>query len=457
MGAEKEIIVAVELGSTAIRAIAGKRETDGIMQVLAIVQEEGVSCIRNGVVDNIDKTTAAISRVVKKLNEALNINTTRVYVGVSGQSLHAVKNHVTKTFEGKTLITAQMVESLRETNHGVIYPDAQIKEVVPQEYGLGTRTITDPVGVQSEQVEGRYLNIIARSSLSENIERCVHNAGLEVAGMPITPVCLADFLLTSNEKRSGCALVDIGAETTTIIVYTNKILRQLVVIPVGAADVTNDIASYNIDPEEAEMLKLTYGNAWQDEEQEDKSAKITLSHNRNIDATMLQEIVEARYEEIILNVWSRIKEHNDKILSGIVFTGGGSKIKNLLEAFKKHTDVDKQLRVAKGMPVNVTLAPTVQTGDRNIYSLIGILLKGDQNCVGEPPSAPREVQTELDFGTDKEEDVQPNKPATTEEEPAQETPTADTDPQPKAKQRSLGSRLKKIWGKVSEMLSEPEE
>lgn len=96
MGAEKEIIVAVELGSTAIRAIAGKRETDGIMQVLAIVQEEGVSCIRNGVVDNIDKTTAAISRVVKKLNEALNINTTRVYVGVSGQSLHAVKNHVTK-------------------------------------------------------------------------------------------------------------------------------------------------------------------------------------------------------------------------------------------------------------------------------------------------------------------------------------------------------------------------
>ena len=172
---------------------------------------------------------------------------------------------------------------------------------------------------------------------------------------------------------------------------------------------------------------------------------------------MLQEMVEARYEEIILNVWSRIKEHNDKILSGIVFTGGGSKIKNLLEAFKKHTDVDKQLRVAKGMPVNVTLAPTVQTGDRNIYSLIGILLKGDQNCVGEPPSAPREVQTELDFGMEKEEDVQPNKPATTEEEPAQETPTADTDPQPKAKQRALGSRLKKIWGKVSEMLSEPEE
>lgn len=457
MGAEKEIIVAVELGSTAIRAIAGKRETDGIMQVLAIVQEENANCIRNGVVDNIDKTSAAISRVVKKLNEALNINTTRVYVGVSGQSLHAVKNHVTKTFEGKTLITAQMVESLCETNLGVIYPDAQIKEVVPQEYGLGTRTISDPIGVQSEQVEGRYLNIIARSSLSENIERCVHNAGLELAGMPITPICLADFLLTSNEKRSGCALVDIGAETTTIIVYTNKVLRQLVVIPVGADDVTSDIASYNIDPEEAEMLKLTYGSAWHDDEQEDNSSKITLSHNRSIDAVMLQEIVEARYEEIILNVWSRIKEHNDKILSGIVFTGGGSKIKNLLEAFKKHTDADKQLRVAKGMPVNVTLAPTVQTGDRTIYSLIGILLKGDQNCVGEPPSAPREVQAELDFGMDKEEDPQAEKPTAAEEQTGQKTPADEGDTQPKPKQRSFGSKMKKFWSKISDMLSEPED
>lgn len=449
MGAEKEIIVAVELGSTAVRAIAGKRENDGIMQVLAIVQEEDANCIRNGAVDNIDKTSAAISRVVKKLNEALGIHTTRIYVGVSGQSLHGVKNQVMKPFESRTLITSAMVDGLCEINMGVIYPDAQILEVVPQEFCLGTRVASDPVGLQSEQLEGRYLNIIARSGLIENITHCVRNAGLELADTPISPICMADFLLTSNDKRSGCALVDIGADTTTVMVYTNKILRQLAVLPIGAGNVTDDIASYNIDPEEAEMLKLTYGSAWREDEKADDETKITLSHNRSIDANLLQEIVEARYEEIILNAWSRIKDYQDKILSGVILTGGGAKMKNLQEAFKKHTGLDKQLHVAKGMPVNVTLAPSVQTGDNTIYSLIGILLKGDQNCVGEMPQEPREVQTELDFGTD-------DGPAPEETQPKEAEAVAEIKPEPKPKSAPVSTKFKKVWGILKDMLTDPE-
>ena len=104
MGAEKDIIVAVELGSTAIRAIAGKRLPDGTMQVLAISQEETTDSIRKGLVDNIDKTTQAISHVVRKINEELGIRVTRVFVGLSGQSLRTMENKVPYQFAEKTII-----------------------------------------------------------------------------------------------------------------------------------------------------------------------------------------------------------------------------------------------------------------------------------------------------------------------------------------------------------------
>ena len=124
MGAAKDIIVAVELGSSAIRAIAGKRQPDGTLQILAVSQEENNNCIRNGIIDNLDKTSSAISRVIKQLDDKLNIQTKKIYIGLSGQSLHTVKNTVIRSFETKTLITNSMIESLKDINKGTIYPDA---------------------------------------------------------------------------------------------------------------------------------------------------------------------------------------------------------------------------------------------------------------------------------------------------------------------------------------------
>ena len=114
MGAEKDIIVAVELGSTAIRAIAGKREPDGTMRILAIAQEETTDSIRKGLVDNIDKTTQAISHVVKKINEELGIYVTRVFVGLSGQSLRTMENKVPYQFAGNTIITNDVIDGRHE-------------------------------------------------------------------------------------------------------------------------------------------------------------------------------------------------------------------------------------------------------------------------------------------------------------------------------------------------------
>ena len=427
MGAEKDIIIAVELASTAIRAIAGKREPDGSMQVLAFAQEESPNTIRKGIIDNIDKTTQALTRVVAKLNEKLGVKVNSVYVGLGGQSLRSVHNRVLLQFDGLELLSHKTIDKMCDTNSGVVYPNAEIKEVVPQEFTIGSRSVVDPVGMQAEMIEANFINIIARNTLEENIRKCINAAGLEVQEILISPLCQANTLLTPNEKRSGCALVDMGADTTTVSVYVNNILRHLCVIPLGGSNVTSDITSLKVEAEEAEELKKKYGTAFRPDNEDKTGQKISLSFDRTEDEEKLQEIVEARYEEIVANVWHHISPYKDKMLSGIVLTGG-----------------ELNLRIAKGLPENVTISFGVQVGEPDrLYTLYALLLEGKENCVGEESKAP--AQDTFDFEPKEEE---PEVKAEQETQESQET---------QEKQEKKGpSAFSRLWKTIGDMLSDEE-
>ena len=444
MGAEKDIIIAVELASTAIRAIAGKREPDGSMQVLAFAQEESPNTIRKGIIDNIDKTTQALTRVVAKLNEKLGVKVNSVYVGLGGQSLRSVHNRVLLQFDGLELLSHKTIDKMCDTNSGVVYPNAEIKEVVPQEFTIGSRSVVDPVGMQAEMIEANFINIIARNTLEENIRKCINAAGLEVQEILISPLCQANTLLTPNEKRSGCALVDMGADTTTVSVYVNNILRHLCVIPIGGSNVTSDITSLKVEAEEAEELKKKYGTAFRPDNEVKTGQKISLSFDRTEDEEKLQEIVEARYEEIVANVWHHISPYKDKMLSGIVLTGGAARIPDLPQAFARQTGGELNLRIAKGLPENVTISFGVQVGEPDrLYTLYALLLEGKENCVGEESKAP--AQDTFDFEPKEEE---PEVKAEQETQESQET---------QEKQEKKGpSAFSRLWKTIGDMLSDEE-
>lgn len=445
MGAEKDIIIAVELASTAIRAIAGKREPDGSMQVLAFAQEETPNTIRKGIIDNIDKTTQALTRVVAKLNDKLGVKVNSIYVGLGGQSLRSVHNRVLLQFDGLELLSHKTIDKMRDTNSGVVYPNAEIKEVVPQEFTIGSRSVVDPVGMQVEMLEANFVNIIARTTLEENIRKCVRAAGLEVQEVLISPLCEANALLTANEKRSGCALVDMGADTTTVSVYVNNILRHLCVIPLGGSNVTSDITSLKVEAEEAEELKKKYGTAYRSDSEDKTGKKVSLSFDRTEDEEKLQEIVEARYEEIIANVYHHISAYKDKMLSGIILTGGASRIPDLQAAFARQTGGDLNVRIVKGHPENVTVSFGVQITDHDrLNTLYSLLLAGKENCVGEAPKAP--AQDLFDFGDSKhkEEPEEPVKPEEPQEPEQLEEPDKPKKP----------SAFGRIWKTFEKMLSD---
>lgn len=381
--AAKEFIVAIELGSSKVTGIAGQKNLDGSIQILAVVKEESSAFIRKGVVYNIDKTAQCLTSIIKKLETQLKTEIRQVYVGIGGQSIRSVRNVISKDLPNESIVTQEMVIELMDANRNMTYPDQEILDAAVQEYKVGSQFQIDPVGIQATRLEGNFLNILERKAFYKNLNKCFETANINIAEMYLAPLALADSVLTEAEKRSGCALVDLGADTTTVSVYSKNILRHLAVIPLGGNNITKDIATLQMEESDAERMKLKYAAAYTDNNDIDNDLKYSIDPERQIESRKFIEIVEGRLEEIIENVWYQIpSEYYDKLLGGIILTGGGSNLKNIEKAFNNHTHVDK-IRVAKFVTQSIiSNNETIKAHDGTMNTVLGLLAKGDINCAG---------------------------------------------------------------------------
>jgi cell division protein FtsA len=379
----KEFIVAIELGSSKITGIAGKKNLDGSITVLSVVKEDSTLCIRKGVVYNIDKTVQCLTNIVNKLETNLKSKIAHVYVGVGGQSIRSVKNIIAKDLPADTIVSVDMINELMDANRNMTYTDQEILDAATQEYKVDNQYQLDPVGIQCTRLEGNFLNILWRKAYYRNLNKCFDNAGIAIAEMYLAPLALADNVLTEAEKRSGCALIDFGAETTTISVYFKNILRHLAVIPLGSNNITKDIATLQIEEKDAEMMKLKYASAYTDSNEIDNTLTLPIDPDRTIESRKFIDIVEARLEEIIENAWFQIpNEFTDKLLGGIILTGGGSNMKNIDRAFRNYTHIEK-IRIAKFVTPTINAKSEDMTAhDGTMNTVLGLLSKGDMNCAG---------------------------------------------------------------------------
>ena len=142
----------------------------------------------------------------------------------------------------------------------------------------------DPVGIQATHLEGNFLNILERKAFYKNLNKCFETAGIRVVEMYLAPLALADSVLTEAEKRSGCVLVDLGADTTTVSVYSKNILRHLAVIPLGGNNITKDIATLQMEESDAERMKLKYASAFTDNNDIDNDLKYSIDTERQIES-----------------------------------------------------------------------------------------------------------------------------------------------------------------------------
>lgn len=379
-----DFIVAIELGSSKMTGIAGRKNLDGSINVLAVVKEDSTDCIRKGIVYNIDKTAQALMTIVKKLENNLKTKITHVYVGVGGQSIRSVKSVNVKNLPVETTVSQDMINELMDANRNMSYPEQEILDAATQEYKVDSQYQIDPVGIQCTRLEGNFLNILWRKTFYRNLNKCFDNAGIAIAEMYLAPLALAESVLTTAEKRSGCMLVDLGADTTTVSVYSKNILRHLAVIPLGSNNITKDIASLQMEDKDAENMKIKYGCAYTDNDDIDNTKKYPIDNDRSVDSRKFIEIVEARMLEIIENAWYQIpNEYVDKLLGGIVLTGGGANMKSIEQAFRNTTHIDK-IRVAKFVTQTINSNnPAITAHDGTMNTILGLLAKGDMNCAGD--------------------------------------------------------------------------
>ncbi len=453
MEAKNDIIVALEFGTSSIRGIAGRKRADGNVQVLGIEFEEARDkkdpIIQKGIIDNIDKTAQAIHNIVGRLSDKLKVQITRAYVGLGGQSLHTELNVIKRDMETSVKITPEVTDNMKDNNRQVAYPNAEILDVVPQEFLVGNKLVADPVGVMADNLEARFLNIVARTTIREQIERAMRLANVQVADYIISPMALADALLSTAEKRSGCALVDFGAGTTTISYYKENILRKLIVLPLGGNSITGDLMNINqLDFDEADRLKRKEGVALLEAEPEESTRMVPLPNDRAIAESTLLAIIADRQEEIIQNVWDQLKANEKNLLSGIVITGAAAQLKNMGKAIEAITGMNR-IQIAPNLIAGTDCAPDVISPlDKSTNTLIALLMQGDQNCV-----------TEISEEGEKPEEV-PVAEAE-EEKPAEENPEKNEDEGKKKKKKSKNggfmSRFRTGFKRAIDLLQEEEE
>ena len=336
-----------------------------------------------------------MTNIVKKLETSLKTNIARVYVGVGGQSIRSVKNIIVKTLPAETIVSQDMINELMDANRSMSYADQEILDAVTQEYKVDSLYQLDPVGIPCLRLEGNFLNILWRKTFYKNLNQCINKAGMEIAELYLAPLALADAVLTETEKRSGCILVDLGADTTTVLVYYKNILRHLAVIPLGGENITKDITSLLMEESQAEDMKLKYASAYTDNNDIDENKKYPIDSDRKVESRKFIEIVESRLQEIIENVFYQVpNEYADKLIGGIILTGGGANMPNIEKAFTDQAPTEK-IRVAKfvNLKINSNL-PEITAHDATLNTILGLLAKGDINCAGE------EINTDLFQATD---------------------------------------------------------
>ena len=424
--AATDFIVAIELGSTEITGIAGKKNADGSLNILAYSSEKSADCIKKGVIYNLDKTTQKLTSVIKGLENKLQAGIKKVYIGVGGLSLRSVRNSENRQLGEDTRISQAIIDSMMQNNLDIPPLDYEILAVEPQEYKIGNNLLTEPVGTTANSIEGNYLNIIARPSVKQNIRQCLSHTGYDIAGFAISPMATADAVLTTNEKRSGCALIDFGADTTTVSVYKNNILRHVCVIPLGGNNITKDITSKQIEEDDAELIKLRYASAYTEhkEGEEVQDSEFTIDGKFTIQSRVLEDIVEARVNEILNNVFNQIKlsNYSDSLMAGIIVTGGMANMPNIDKAITNITKIEK-VRIALNSETNIVGNTAIPKNGKS-NTLIGILMSGEENCCRIDPRKGHQ----LDFNEDTvaENDKQENNNAEEQQKEPEETKAEET-------------------------------
>ena len=414
-----DFIAAIDLGTSHMVGMVGTKNATGALSIIAYEVENSGTCIRRGCVYNVKETASKIKRLILKLENKLGgAKIGQVYVGLGGQSLRSIEHTVCKVLGTEGVVTEEIIDSLYQECKDYRPDMLTVLDVVSPSYFLDDKPESNPVGVPCSRIEARYKLIVGRPSLKLNIVNSIsEQAKIEIAGILVSPLALGDVVLSDNEKDLGCALIGFGAGVTTISVYKGGKLASLSVVPFGGNLITKDITNLRVVESEAERLKITYGSAKADRDN-DMTIQVSLADGmglREIKLAELNGVIEARMDEILENVYARLEATGlmSVLGAGIVITGGGAALKNLPAVMSERLKMEvRYSAVRKGV---VASGDLVVASNPEYAVAVGLLAKGTKNCALYIPPKP---EPKIEPVVEPEPTVEP----TPEPEPVKEKP-----------------------------------
>ena len=372
----KSYTIAIDLGSSHVVAMAGFRGEEGKVHVddVAVKEVEGMM---HGEIRNIELVAKSIREVVSELEKRLGIRVSEAYTGISGQHIKCAKHsyHVFVGRDGE--ISKDDVEKLNESMRNVQAPEGEkILHIIPQHYIIDDRDeVPDPVGMFGRKLEATFHFVLGEHVPVSRLENALMRVGVRQVQMYINPLVTADAVVLPDEQELGVAVVDIGAGTTDVTIYHDKIVRHVGVIPLGAETINRDIRSYGILERYVEDLKVKYGSAVPDNTSAEKVIKVPGRTPKEISFHTLAAIIEARLQDIFDFVMGEIRQagYENRLTAGIVLTGGCAQLNDIDLMVKNYTRLDVRIALPD---VCVDEASLELVDDARFATAVGILKKG---------------------------------------------------------------------------------
>jgi cell division protein FtsA len=383
MNIEQPIIVGLDIGTTKIAAIAGRKNEFGKLEIIGFGRANS-SGVKHGQVLNIDETIKAITMALENCYASNpNLEIGEVYVGIAG---HHIKSLQTRgdivRHQTDEEITQREIDQLIADQYKTYIPAGdQIIDVIPQEFTVDNfQNIPNPIGYGGVKVGANFHIITGDKNAIRNINRAVEKSNLKTKDLVLQPLASAAAVMAQEDLEAGVAIVDIGGGTTDLAVFYEGILKHTAVIPFGGENITNDIKTgLGVLKTQAEQMKVQFGSALANETK--VNAFITIPGLRGMPAKEisvknLANIIQARMSEIMDFVTYHLKQvglDNRMLNGGVVLTGGGSQLRHLIQLTEYVTGLNARI----GYPTEHLTAGHIEELAKPTYSTcIGLILKG---------------------------------------------------------------------------------
>lgn len=377
---DKQMMVALDIGTSKVVAIVGEVDHGGTLEIVGIGTHSARG-LKKGVVVNIESTVQSIQRAAEEAEQMAGCRIHSVYAGISGSHIRSLNSHGMTPIKGGE-VTAEDVARVLESARAVAIPaDQKILHTLPREYLIDKQEgIREPIGMSGVRLEANVHLVTGAVNAAQNIVKCVHRCGYEVDDVILQQLASAEAVLSDDERELGVCVVDIGGGTTDIAVFTQGSISHSAVVPIGGDQVTNDIAvALRTPTQHAEQIKIRHACCLShlvDADDLVEVPSITGRAPQRLARQNLAEVVQNRYEELFELVQDQLQRSGFESLigAGIVLTGGSSRMEGVIELAEEVFHMPVRL----GTPRHAT--GLTEAIDDPIYATaVGLLMFGHRH------------------------------------------------------------------------------